>query len=271
MISSRKTLAAIWEEKINAMLRPMKKERRNIPRGSLTVNRQPRGIVYYEKGKGRKARGITRNKARVYQLARRAYLDRKVKELQRIADALHDIRDMRQSAADYIGGLEDTGLDPGKIAWSQKQREGTTAGGRNPAYPEELIYETNGGVLVRTKSEQALGNLYEELGIPYAYECRLPLEVTEMKDLEGVRISNGRAFKSYYPDFTIFLADGTTMIHEHLGRIDLEPYRYKTSERIVAMTLNGLPTDRLLLTYEKDMADLKGFRRVLEERVLPFV
>ncbi len=53
--------------------------------------------------------------------------------------------------------------------------------------PEERIYPTKKGDIVRTKSEVMIADMYYELGIPYRYECELVLKNRMIK----------------HPDFTI--------------------------------------------------------------------
>ena len=265
------TIEKIWAHKLEVIIETMKRERKGLPKGVLVVNRQPKGIVFYMKTEG-KPKGITRKKKLVHQLARRTYLDRKLNELEGIAKQLRSISIVTKTSKGYIEDLAGTKLDLDRVRWSPQQIAGTKSGGMNPYEPEERVYVTRGGVHMRSKSERDIGNLYEELGIPYAYERRLSLEVTGFQDVKGARIgSGGKLFKDYYPDFTIFLADGSEMVHEHFGRVDLEEYRAKAGEKLMAMTMNGISPDRMILTYEKDLRDMSKLRRMLLERVVPFI
>ena len=218
--------------------------------------------------------GITKKPDLVHRAARREYLDLRIKSIQSISEMIenHLASHDTDEAEAYVESISDTNLDLKRIMWSQWQLAGTAKGGLNPYNPEDKRFKTNGGVYMRSKSERDIGNLYEELGIPYAYEYRLRLEVTAFADAKGTRIgSEGRMFKDYYPDFTIFLADRTLMIHEHLGRVDLADYRMKNGEKLLAMAMNGISPDRIVLTFEKDMKDMSGLRQMLIERVMPFV
>ena len=265
------SIEKIWTNRLNAIIAVMKQERKGLPKGILVVNRQPKGIVFYMKKNG-KPKGITRKKELVHLLARRTYLDRKIKEMEEVEKQLRIISAAVKTSKGYIEDLSDTKLDIDRVRWSPQQIAGIKKGGMNPYEPEERVYMTRGGVYMRSKSERDIGNIYEEFGIPYAYECRLSLEVTAFTDVKGARVgSGGRLFKDYYPDFTIFLADGTFIVHEHLGRVDLEEYRAKAGEKLMAMTMNGISPDRLILTYEDDLKDISKLRRMLAERVVPFI
>ena len=106
----------------------------------------------------------------------------------------------------------------------------------NPYKPDELVYETERGEMVRTKSEMLLANMYYSLGIPYRYECALPLQ-------NGI---------TKYPDFTL-LDNKRRMIiyHEHMGLIENEEYRRENIRKLDAYRDEGIYCGKnLLITYE---------------------
>lgn len=105
----------------------------------------------------------------------------------------------------------------------------------NPYHPEQLIYRTRSGLLVRSKSELAIASLLEEYRLPFRYECRL-----EMAD--GIT----------YPDFMIM--DPKTCciyIWEHFGLMDNDEYEAKTYQKIHSYRQAGyFPGDNLIMTFE---------------------
>jgi len=114
-------------------------------------------------------------------------------------------------------------------------------------YREDLIYPTAGRVYMRSKSEQALGNLLEQLHIPYRYEA--------------VIIINGIA---YHPDFIIMLPSGRLIIIEHTGRLDLKKYNEDLLYRLQAYNDASLLIGRdVFFTFERDTRDNAILKEVL--------
>ncbi len=76
-------------------------------------------------------------------------------------------------------------------------------------HPENLIYSTDAGERVRSKSEMMIANLLFAMRLPYQYEKPLYL--------------NG---KTVLPDFTILDTKTRTEVYfEHFGLMDQEEYR----------------------------------------------
>lgn len=71
---------------------------------------------------------------------------------------------------------------------------------RNLKYPEQLIHKTKSGLMVRSRGEVFIANLYDELMVPYHYE-----EIVVLPD--GTEVS---------PDFRI-LPGLQFKLHEHFG------------------------------------------------------
>ena len=105
----------------------------------------------------------------------------------------------------------------------------------NSYYPEQLIYRTRSGLLVRSKSELAIASLLEEYCLPFRYECRFDTP-------EG----------HTYPDFMIM--DPKTCriyIWEHFGLMDDADYEAKTYQKIhFYRTAGYFPGDNLIMTFE---------------------
>lgn len=120
------------------------------------------------------------------------------------------------------------GLDPEVSDW---------AAGDYPCNPfrrEALIFSTDRGELVRSKSEVMIANALFSRGIPYRYECLLPLP------------------DACYPDFTILHPRSqSTLVWEHFGMMDNEQYADNAHHKLCQYTLHGwVPGSNLITTYE---------------------
>ncbi len=97
-----------------------------------------------------------------------------------------------------------------------------------------LIYDTQKGHKVRSKSEVIISNLLYKENIPYEYEMKLPYG-TEGKWIE--------------PDFTITLKNGKRLFWEHLGMLGVEKYDNRWLEKMdVYQTY--FKNDILMTTWE---------------------
>lgn len=108
---------------------------------------------------------------------------------------------------------------------------------RSSLYPENLKIPTIGNFFVRSKSEALIADLLIERGIPFRYECRLPL---------GTSI--------VYPDFTILHPDTYEIIlWEHLGMLDSQTYQAEYQSKIHKYLAGGyIPYLNLITTFETE-------------------
>lgn len=167
----------------------------------------------------------------------------------------------------------ESGLELRNGIWTPKQIAMNEMQSQNTKNPERLTVFTRDGIYTRSYSERDWGNIYHELWIPYQYEKRFLLDVTDLGDIQrGVTVRNGRLYKYYYPDFVLIMADGSFFIHEHLGLIDKKEYRDAVGERICAFQANNIvPPDRFLITTPDDVRDPRRFRQLLINKVCPLV
>ena len=91
---------------------------------------------------------------------------------------------------------------------------------QNPFRRHELIHDTGLGFFTRSKSEAIIARRLYAHGFMFQYERKL-----RIKSLDG-------RWKSIYPDFTIWLFDGTVVYWEHEGKIPDEDYRMKFIQRL---------------------------------------
>ena len=122
--------------------------------------------------------------------------------------------------------------------------------------PEKKIYPTKNGEMVRSKSEAMLADMYNELGIPYRYECELVLRDGQRK----------------YPDFTLLDVKRRKIVyHEHMGLMDDEGYRNRNLNKINEYRKNGIFFGKnLIVTFEADACPLNVYdvRKSVSELLL---
>ena len=125
----------------------------------------------------RKEIAITNDPARIHELARRAYLEKRINILdsrfKRVSRALHSILDAKdeQRLLAKLQRFDDANLDLTRILFTKEQNEWIDEPYTpNPYNPEYLTEPTKGGILMRSKSEANLGSYLEDLGIPYRYD-----------------------------------------------------------------------------------------------------
>lgn len=275
------------------------KEVVSFPDGRLHIRKQG-GKVYFQRDLNGVRTGITRNQELVYQLARKRYVQLLQKERaemmarcfvslhssgakirpEELARSMAAARRTRRTGAKKESPLEKlldfygkAGLEILRITCSKQQYAWMKANyRRNESYAEQRTFETYSGIKVRSKSEQAIGNMLEVRGIPYRYEAEISLEVSWMDGVRGGTFGGGgRQYKKYYPDFMILTATGEILIWEHLGMIHEESYRAHNMEKIAAYRQTGLCDDaHLILTYECDMVKPETLEIIFLQRVLPY-
>ena len=126
----------------------------------------------------------------------------------------------------------------------------------NPYMPENRVYDTRRGDMVRSKSEAIIADMLLELGIPYHYE-------------KPIRLKGGA---KRYPDFTLLkVATREEIYLEHLGLLDDEDYRNNCLIKMSEYRQNGIyPGKNLLFTYETSdfPLDIKGYRKMLADLLI---
>lgn len=106
---------------------------------------------------------------------------------------------------------------------------------RNMDHPEYLKVPTEGGIMVRSKSEALIANMLTERGLAFRYENQTSV---------GTR--------TVYPDFTIWHPErGNLVIWEHFGMIGMQAYQSQIQARIDNYIANGYLTYKnFITTYE---------------------
>lgn len=231
----------------------LQKEYDSIKGGALHI-RVRGGRYYFWEYINRRQIGITGNKKRVYQLARKKYLEAAIEVLAKRLGALETAhkalmkvaaRDTREDVIEYCKML-----DIDRVVHSAKEQSWISRKkSSNPYKPEDLRYATTQGVMTRSKSERLIGNVLESRGMVYVTEPQVQI-----------------GSKVYYPDFMILREDGTTVIWEHCGLMDDKDYAYKTLMKIERYRSIGyVPTDNLIYTFEEDLEDMARLNEILDK------
>lgn len=126
----------------------------------------------------------------------------------------------------------------------------------NPLYPENLVYESDGGLLTRSKAEAMIATKLEQEGIPFHYE-------------EKLRIGG----KTIYPDFrALRLHDKKPIYWEHFGKMDDPKYAENAMEKLSFYAAQGFRLgDQLILTWETKASPLTfgQINRCIQTYLLP--
>ena len=127
----------------------------------------------------------------------------------------------------------------------------------NPKYKENLIYETENGEMVRSKSEVIIANMLRHHKKYLLYKYERPLEV----------VIDGKV-TIIYPDFTILnCITGKIVYWEHAGRMDDVRYTTGFVQKMNIYAKNNIVTGHnLIVTYEtmNYPLDIKVVKNLIE-------
>lgn len=223
------------------LLNKLNEELRTIGVGTLNVTSK-NGKQYFIEYKNGRQRGISRNLDRVYELARREYLIKKLAALEKELKILvrNELRAEGCAGIDIEGNIikKYSGLDFARIIYSEEELSWyRNRESENPYMREHLIYATESGNLMRSKSERFIGDFLEGKQRVYRYEPKISIE--------------GRYI---YPDFMVLKPDSEIVIWEHLGLMNNAEYADRMMRRLQDYRKNGFVQHRnLICTYEEDL------------------
>ena len=228
-------------------------ELKNAPSGRLVK----KGDKYYH-AVNRIEAGITNRSEFIARLARKKYLLtlRKMLEMGTTMSALKSSTMINCEPRELISGLSSTFQNvpyefffhPTVVPWQREEYI------QNSYRIEEKKYESNQGVLVRSKSELIIANLLEDFVVPYRYDAEFTIKGKKM-----------------YPDFIIKKPfTGETVIWEHFGALHLEGYERRMNEKMQAYLTQGLvPFATLIYTFEFDLTKTR-LEKLIKELVLSY-
>lgn len=252
-------LARILKQEQQALER-LNREYRTCPKGQLCIIKKGKYNCFYV-NLPQKQKAIKKDKSRVYSLARKKVIVKEIGKKQAECDILQQAMsriideetklNKKHNTLTYqrlpiLKERERIFLPRDEYNWKHNQYQ------VNPYKPESLIYTTNGGVKVRSKSERVIANILEDYDITYLYETKLVIE--------------GAA---YYPDFVIRKKDGAIILWEHLGLMNQEDYYLRACQKINKYRQAGFVQHRnLICTYEQDIESQQVLVDIIETFIL---
>ncbi len=260
-----------------AELKAMQQELALLREGSLCISKRGEGVRFscYDK-RSQKSRSITKDSNQIYDLARRAFLENRIKAINENSRRLSALLENADGARHEImlqkklGKFAAAGLDLSRILFTKEQNEWIDAPYTpNPYHPEDLKYPTTGGILTRSKSESTIGSRLELIGLPYRFDDL----VTIYSERTGER-----PFKeNYFSDFKVPNLAGGITVHEHFGAFQMEKYPDNSLKRLNDyrnFEVRELPS-RIVLpeeftwSLEADLRDPVLFQRIINRMLLP--
>ena len=223
---------------MKALINSMRQELYTMPEGTLIKKNN----CYYQKI-GKNEIGISKNHHLIQKLVRKRYLQLVISNLEKNEKLIADLTNKFNAIVpkELINSMPPSyhgfplsyyfGIDEAKVQLHQSE---------NPYKREHLIYCTNGGIYMRTKSEVIIGNFLEAHGIRYWYEAKFLL--------------GGRWI---YPDFLIENPNDHTIIPlEHLGMLGDPDYNKRNKSKLKEYIDNDyFPGHNLICTYEQDIME----------------
>lgn len=242
---------------------------KNVPKGYLKIQARNGKVYYYHHYKAKdtklvQRKYITRKDAQLAQvLAQKGYdervkplLQKELKELESIlkkydenrVDAIYDTMSVERKK--LVHPVRES-IQEQMNRWQDEKYE------VNTKYKENLIYETENGEMVRSKSEVIIANMLRHHKKYLLYKYERPLEVV----IDGKVII-------IYPDFTILnCITGKIVYWEHAGRMDDVRYTTGFVQKMNTYAKNNIVTGHnLIVTYEtmNYPLDIKVVKNLIE-------
>ncbi|MGC2873429.1 hypothetical protein ACDL92_09095 [Ihubacter sp. mB4P-1] len=240
------------------------------PEGSLSIRKRAKGASYYQNipqynknGYARKQLNISDNPVLIRELTEKRLQKEIIARCENNLPKLQKLLEQYQPAslewiASEMDGVYKQAMElRQKIMLEERLAEPYPKCPYNPKYH---IHTTEGGEMVRSKSEQLLANTLYSYGIPFHYEEEFIYRI-------GVH-----GLKHVYPDFTILLPDGDKIIWEHLGLLHDLTYCERTARKLNLYQKNGyLLGQNLILTMDDCNGTFSSviLRHVIETQILP--
>ncbi|MCL2559480.1 MAG: hypothetical protein FWE07_03245 [Turicibacter sp.] len=245
-------------EKYHKELSDIQAELKTLPLGSLLGRKWKNTTHYYHEINGKQV-GITKNPAKIKELARKKFLLAREKQLTTLTKLLARITksaNLLLAPKELIATFANTYKNlpasyyyhPSIEKWLAQPYK------KNTYNPEELIYQSKGGTFFRSKSERDIGNLLEEYDIPYRYDSVVTL--------------NGK--NEISPDFIIKAPyTGETIILEHNGALHKDGYKDRMNDKMDTYLKHGfIEGETLICTFEYHLRDHDRIRKIIEEIIL---
>ncbi len=261
----RKISQIIDDEKEN--ISSLKKELKELPAGRLII-RQQGNHFYFTEHTPKSEIGITKNHERVVTLARKAFLQSKIKNHSRNLSMLEEYyKALSNSQLTYTtnrlkkAGLDDAFLTKAQLWWRQHAQS------CNPYMREHLKYKTSSGIVVRSKSERTIADRLEHYGITYRYEPCILAKNGHYEILSEAHESypSYKGEKVFYPDFLILTGSEKIVVWEHMGLTDQEQYSFKAAQKKQLYNKLGFAQHtNLICTEERDIIDIETIDAIIQ-------
>lgn len=245
------TLTKDFQIEIKAEQQQIKSLKKRIaasPEGELHVAKNRQNYQFYCRiGKGTEGRRYLSKseEALVSQLAQKEYEknllnghEKNLKAMTKIVALLSELTDpeavyqaLKTPLSEYV--------NPGFVTTAEYVAEWMALGGKADSrldyYADALVYSTDRGEKVRSKSEMMIANLLYAKQLPYQYEKPLKLDG-----------------KLVYPDFTILDVDTRTEVYfEHFGMMDEVDYQAAALSKMERYEMAGLEVGKdFLYSFE---------------------
>jgi hypothetical protein len=234
------------------------------PEGTLSIRNRKMKRAYYQEIKNAEFSrqiNITKDPDMITALTVKAIAAKRISRARVNLKALEQMKRRYQSteAEDILAQLPDKYTDAVNMLRQRHIDDWMSAEyDRAPFDPEAHIHETCYGDLVRSKSEQIIANALYSYGIPFRYEekFKYPSE-------------NG---DWYYPDFTILLPDGSTLIWEHFGLLKNLGYCIHNGYKLHTYQKNNYVIGKnLIITQDDNKGNCSGaiIYGIIEKQILP--
>lgn len=246
--------------RVEAELKTLRDEYRMCPRGELYI-RKKRGREYFYEKCREGERSVSGNREKVSKLVRKRVLEHEIRCREIVAENLEMairsirismVREERTNHALTMKRIYSSGkvsmpdLDRAAAEWRNENYA------VNPYKPENRIYMTNCGTMVRSKSEKIIADKLWERQVNFRYEAQILID--------------GRVF---YPDFTIRVKSGETVIWEHFGLMDDAEYRQDSLTKLEMYRKAGFKQHtNLICTDEDDIMSLECIDNIIKRYAL---
>jgi len=240
---------------IEEVLKMITRELQALPDGRLVK----KGTSYYH-AIGNKEIGITRNLGLVSDLSRKKHILNYKKQLDiSLSKLSNPIRKLnvvtqkemiRMLPRTYHGLPDSYFLHSTSIKkWLAEPFE------RHPFLIDKKDgITTEKGLILRSKSEYILANLFDSYDLPYRYEAAIHFDEQTTE----------------YPDFTFLEpAMESLILWEHFGALHLPGYIQKMNNKVKIYMKHGfIPFKNLICTFESDIMDTRHLKNLIENIIL---
>jgi len=255
----------------------MKMELSLIEDCSLYAFRSEPGFCFksYDR-KTKKSTGITEDMTRVHRLARRAYLEARIRFIEKTTSRFEAIIEEMEYVQKQcikkarLTRFNQAGLDLTKILFTKEQNEWIDeVYTPDPYHRESLKVPTSGGILTRSNSEARIGSNLEAIGLPYRND-----DLVEIVAGPG----GARPYRdTYFADFKVPNLNGGITIHEHFGAFQIDGYSTNALKRLNDyhdFTVYELPGRRVegnefTWSFEGDLRNQEKIDQVIRRILLP--